>query len=208
MRIGIDTPTGKLLASAAVIAAAAAVAGLGTFGSFTSTTSASTVVSSGTVSISLGAVGAANRLSVAATGLVPTDTISRAVDLSSSASSQNLASITLTTTASPTSALDTNTTYGLQLAITKCTNAWTETGVSPAYSYTCSGSTSTVLASTPVIQSTAALSNLGALTAGTTDHLLVTMTLPAGTAGDNTLQGLTSTLTFAFTGTQRAGSAH
>ena len=98
----------KLLASAALLAAAAGAAGLGTFGSFTSTTSASESVSSGTVAIALGTAGtAANRLTVAATGVVPGDTIQRAVTLSNSGD-QALSAITLTTTATTTSLLDTD----------------------------------------------------------------------------------------------------
>ena len=49
-----------------------------------------------------------------------------------------------------------------------------------------------------------ALSNLASLTNGTTDHLRVTLTLPSG-AG-NTLQNQSSTISYAFTGTQRAAT--
>jgi spore coat-associated protein N len=42
------------------------------------------------------------------------------------------------------------------------------------------------------------------LTAGSTNNLRVTLTLPS-TAG-NTLQGLTSVISYAFTGTQRAAT--
>jgi hypothetical protein len=60
-----------------------------------------------------------------------------------------------------------------------------------------------VLASAPVIGSNVVLSNL-TLTAGATDHLRLTLTLPSG-AG-NTLQNRSSTITYAFTGTQRNGT--
>ncbi len=203
MHVGLSTVSGKILASVAVLGSAATVAGLGTFGSFTSTTSASATVSSGTVAIALGASGAANRLSVAATGLVPSDTIQRAVDLSNTGS-QNLASLTLTTTAPTSSLLDTSAAMGLQIKIDACSTAWTETGTSPAYVYTCGGTTSAVLATTPVIQTAATLTNLTTQTAGTTDHLKVTLTLPA--TADNTLQGQSSVISLAFTGTQRTGT--
>jgi hypothetical protein len=55
-----------------------------------------------------------------------------------------------------------------------------------------------------VIGSNLTLSNLGSTSAGATDHLRVTLTLPSG-AG-NTLQNLSSTITYAFTGTQRAAT--
>jgi predicted ribosomally synthesized peptide with SipW-like signal peptide len=194
----------KLLASAALVAAAAGAAGLGTFGSFTSTTSASQSVTAGTVVIGVGTAGTANnRLSVAATGVVPGDTIQRTVQLNNTGN-QNLASITLTTTASPSSLLDTDATNGLQLVIQKCSSTWTEAGTAPAYTYTCGGTTTTVLASRAVIGANIALSGLSAVTAGASDNLMATLTLPV--SAGNTFQGLASTVTFAFTGTQRAAT--
>jgi predicted ribosomally synthesized peptide with SipW-like signal peptide len=193
----------KLLATIAIIGAAASIAGLGTYATFTSTTSQSHTVSSGTVTIGLGATGAAtNRLNIGASGLAPGDTIQRSVDLIDSGS-LDLASITLTTTAAPSSLLDTDATNGLQMVIDKCSVAWTEAG--PPYTYTCGGTTSSVLASRAVIGSNLALSNLGATTHGVTDHLRVTLTLPSG-AG-NTLQNQSSTISYAFTGTQRAATS-
>ena len=41
-------------------------------------------------------------------------------------------------------------------------------------------------------------------TAGATDHLRITLTLPTG--ADNTLQGQSSVIGFTFNGTQRAGT--
>src|SRR5437870_3784538 len=147
----------KVLASLAVLAAAASVAGLGTFATFTSSTTATHTVSSGTVTIALGAVGAANRLTVNATGVAPGDTMQRAFDLSNTGSIDLTATPTLTTTASPSSLLDTDATNGLQMVIDKCSAAWTESG--PPYTYTCSGTTTSVLASRAVIGSAISLSN-------------------------------------------------
>jgi spore coat-associated protein N len=198
----------RLLGTFAVVGVTAAMAGLGTFATFTSSTSASHTISSGTVSIALGATGAStNRLTVGASNVVPGDTIQRTADLinNGGASADNLSSIVLTTTASPSSLLDTETTTGLQMVIEKCSVPWTEAGTAPAYTYTCSGTTSTVLASRPVIGASMALSNLSSLSTGATDHLRVTLTLPA--AAPNTLQGQTSTIAYNFVGTQRvAGS--
>jgi hypothetical protein len=195
----------KVLSSVAVVGTTATVAGLGTFGAFTSTTTASTPTSSGTVVIALGSAGsAANRLTVGATGLVPGDTVQRAFQLSNTGS-QALASISLTTTAAPSSLLDTDVTNGLQLLVQACSTAWTEGGTAPAYTYTCSGSTTTVLASRPVIGSNLALSGLASLAPGATDNLLATLAFP--TAAGNTFQGLSSTVSFAFTGVQRTASS-
>jgi spore coat-associated protein N len=194
----------KIVASIAVLGAAAGIAGLGTFATFTSTTSVSHTVSSGTVTIALGATGAStNRLNVNASAIAPGDTIQRSVDLINQGT-LDLASVTLTTTASPSSLLDTDATNGLQMAIDRCSAAWTESGSAPAYTYTCSGSTSTVLASRAVIGSGLSLANLSATTAGNTDHLRVTLTFPSG-AG-NSFQNQSSTISYAFTGTQRTAT--
>jgi spore coat-associated protein N len=187
----------KLTASLAVLGAAAAIAGFGTYATFTSSTSASHTIATGTLSLTSGPT---NRLGTGASAIAAGDTMQRAIDLNY-AGSVSFGSVTLTTSASPSSALDTNTTDGLQVAIDKCSVAWTESG--PPYTYTCSGSTSPVLASQPIIGSNVALSNL-TLTAGSTDHLRVTVTLPS-TAG-NTLQNLSSTIAYTFSGVQRAGT--
>ena len=195
----------KLLVSAALLGTAAAASGLGTFGSFTSATSASLNVSSGTVSIALGTPNtAANRFNVAASGLVPGDTVQRAVTLTNAAGNQALSSIVLTTSATTSSKLDTDTSLGLQLKIDSCSTAWTETGTAPAYSYSCSGTTKSVLATRPVIGSNLTLSNLSALAANNTDNLVATLTFPS--AADNTLQNQASVISFTFTGTQRAAT--
>jgi spore coat-associated protein N len=138
---------------------------------------------------------------------VPGDTIQRVVKLSNSGT-QALSAVSLTTTATASSALDTDVTNGLQMTIEKCSTSWTEAGSAPAYTYSCSGSgtISTVLASVPVIGSNLALNNLSALTAGNSDVLRVTLSFP--TAAGNTLQNASSTINFAFTGTQRTASAH
>ena len=201
-RDGGWSPTRKLLASVAVLGAAASIAGLGTFATFTSSTSASHTVASGTVTIGLGATGAStNRLNVDATAIAPGDTIQRSVDLIDQGT-LNLASVTLTTTATTSSVLDTDATNGLQMVIDKCSQAWTESG--PPYTYTCGGSTSSVLTSRPVIQSGVSLNNLSALTASATDHLRVTLTFPSG-AG-NSFQNKSSTIQYTFSGTQRTGT--
>lgn len=194
----------KLLLSLSVLGAAGSIAALGTFAQFTSSTSAAQSTGTGTVTVGLGASGtSANRLSVAATDMAPGDTVQRSVDLANSGSI-DLSGVTLTTTASPSSILDTDAANGLQLAVDRCSAAWTESASAP-YTYTCSGTISPVLASRPVIGANLALSNLGSLVAGATDHLRVTLTLPA--AADNSFQGKSSTITYTFTGVQRAATA-
>jgi spore coat-associated protein N len=192
----------KILAAALGLSAFTAVTQMGTFAQFTSTVSAGGTYSSGTVAIVLGNTGAAtNRLTVGASGLVPGDVMQRSVDLTNNSTAGQAA--TLTTTASPSSKLDQDATNGLQMVIDKCSVSWTESGAAP-YTYTCSGSTSAVLASRAVIGSNLTLSNL-ASGGGTTDHLRVTLTLPS--AADNTFQNLSSTISYQFSAAQRTAGA-
>jgi spore coat-associated protein N len=186
----------KFLLSLAALGAAASIAGLGTFATFTSSTSTSNTIASGTLSLTA----PFSRLGTGASPIAPGDTMQRAIDLSYSGTI-SFGSATLTTSASPSSLLDTDASNGLQIAIDKCSQAWTESG--PPYTYTCGGSTSTVLASRALMGSNIALTNL-TLTAGSTDHLRVTLTFPSG--ADNSFQNKSSTLSYTFTGSQRAGT--
>ena len=205
MRFFRDLSLGaKVAASFAVVGVASAVAGLGTFATFTSSTSASNSVATGTVVIALGATGAStNRLNINASTVAAGDTMQRSVDMSNTGTI-DLSGVTLTTTASPSSLLDSDGTDGLQMVIDKCSVAWTEAGSSPAFTYTCGGATTSVLSTRAVIGATMALSSLSSLTAGASDHLRVTLTLPS--LAGNTFQGLSSTVSYAFTGTQRTAT--
>lgn len=205
MSLRLTSTRAKVLASGALIAGAAAAAGLGTFGSFTSSTSASAQVASGSVAINVGdPTTAANRLSVAANNIVPGDTIQRAVTLSNTGTA-GLSGVTLTTAATTSSILNTDA-NGLQMQIDSCPSAWTEAGTAPAYTYTCTGATTVVLASRPVIGSNLDLGALNSLTAGKSDNLRVTLTFPA--AAGNDLQGQSSVIGFTFTGTQRGATSN
>lgn len=195
-----------LLLLTASTVAVGATATMRTSATFTAEAQVSqAAVSSSTLTLSVPGAGATNRLTLGASNIVPGDTMQRIVDLTNGGD-DDLSAIVLTTTAPTTSDLDTDATHGLQITIDKCSSAWTESGSSPAFTYTCDNpaTTSSVLASRAVIGSSLALSNLSALTAGSTDHLRVRLTLPA-TAG-NTFQGDTSAITYTFTGTQRAAT--
>lgn len=194
MGLSIKTTSGKILASVALVGTAAAVAGMGTYGAFTSTTSASQDVTAGTVTINLANPAALN---LAVAGLLPGDSVEKLVTLQNTGNSA-LNNVTLTTSTINPSLLTTNTTLGLQLKIESCSTAWTGT----AAPYTCTGSQS-VLPATAIIGDglAKALANLTSLTAGNSDFLKVTTSLPSG--ADNTFQGKTSTIKFDFTATQR-----
>jgi hypothetical protein len=192
----------KVLGSLGVVGAAAAVAGMGTFGTFTdSTAPLNASVTSGTLSLDLNAVNSTATLPMNATGFVPGDSISRSVDL---ANTGNLAfaGISMASTATTSSLLDTDKVNGLQLSIKSCPVNWTETVTNGVATYTCSGAT-TPIAGGPAVTS-ATLTGVASLNAGGTDHLVVTLTLPAG--ADNTFQGKTSALSVSFTGAQKTGT--
>jgi len=196
MRTRVFTRSKKVLLSIAALGAAASIAGLGTFATFTSSTSASHTISSGTLSLTA----PASRLGTGASTIAAGDTMQRMLDLSYSGSI-SFGSATLTTSATTSSGLDSDAIDGLRIAIDKCSQAWTESG--PPYTYTCGGSASSVLASRALIGSNIALSNLS-LTAGSTDHLRVTVSLPS--SAGNSLQNQSSTVSYTFTGVQRAGT--
>jgi len=192
----------KAIVTGGLLAITVAGVGGAAFAAFTGTSTASQSVSSGTVSLAgIGTNAAGNRLTVGATNIAPGDTIQRAVTVTNTGT-VDLASIVLTTTATTSSLLNTDATNGLQMAIDKCSVAWTESAI--PYTYTCSGTTTSVLASSPVIGTNLALSNL-TLTAAAANNLRVTVTLPS--AAGNTFQGLTSVVNYTFTGTQRAATA-
>jgi predicted ribosomally synthesized peptide with SipW-like signal peptide len=212
-----------VLTVAVVVAGTGAILG-GAFATFTDTTSAGPqTISSGKVVL---AVGPTNDSAIAATNIAPGDTIPREVDLNSTAATLNDATITLGISASPSSLLDTDQTNGLQVQVQTCSVAWTRVA-GPPPTYSCGGTTVTVLSSTPVktLESTpVSLTPLNSLTAGGQDYVVMTFTFPAGAPGNvalvptlcsgtagttsatENLEGCSSTLTYTFTATQRVGT--
>lgn len=211
------TFTKKALLSLGAVGVAASMAGLGTFATFNDSTSASQAIASGTVDVNLGTAGSAdNRLTIGASGLVPGDTVQRRAKVTN-AGSENLASVVLTTvdtTIDPDTVLTTDATNGLQMKIERCTGTvgWTESVTTP-YTYTCdavlagdnAGVRSAVLASRAVIGADLALSGMQSVTAGSTDDMVVTLSLP--TTADNDFQGKSATIEYTFAGTQRNGAS-
>lgn len=194
MGLSLKSTSSKVLASAALLAAAAGVAGMGTYGGFTTSTSASATVDSATVTLTGADSGTLN---VQASQIIPGDTVQRTLSLVNGGT-LDLAAISLTTTSSIPNILTSDVVNGLQVGIDKCPVAWTGTGAGP---YTCNSQGtpvqgSAVLAKRAVIGENIPLSSLTSTTAGKTDFLRVTLTLPA-TAG-NDFQGKNSSVNFAF----------
>jgi spore coat-associated protein N len=201
--------TRRLATGAVLLSSVVALATIGAGATFQDTVQDDISVTSGNVDIRLGTgannAAEANRFSVDATGLAAGDTIQRSFNVIN-AGTLNLADIALTTTATTSSALDTDATDGLQLKLDECSQPWTEAGIAPAYTYTCGGTANNDrIASRPVIGSDLALTGSAALTAGATAHYRLTMTLPS-TATQPTFSGKTSVIQYAFTATQRTAT--
>jgi predicted ribosomally synthesized peptide with SipW-like signal peptide len=197
--------TTKILASVVLVAGAASVAGMGTFGAFTSTTTATESVAAGKVVIGLDQH-ATLGTTVAASNLVPGDTVQRAVTLTRSAETEAFGSVKLTTTGSTANLLTSSISDGLQLAIDQCTGGtWTK---GAGNDLTCTnGTVTSILATSPVIGANrdlaAATTALNA--AAAKSELRVTLSLPA--TANNDFQGLSNAITFTFDATQRAAQS-
>lgn len=203
---GVSDMVAKLLLSIGLIGVTLGSLGSGAMASFTASSEVGQAATAGTVAFaSIGADGPGNRLSLPATDLAAGDTAQRAVDLTNDGSlDMDPGSVHLTTTAAVSSLLDTDPVDGLQLTVDRCPVPWTESGTAPASTYTCAGPVTVVMAPGPVIRTDEALVGLD-VTAGTPNHLRVTVGLP-DTAGDG-LQGLSSSIGYAFTGSQRPATA-
>ncbi len=192
---------GAALISSSVFAALTASASNTSGGSVTSGTLKLTQAASGVSGITGG-------FTTAITGMAPTDTVNRYVILSNPGT-LNSASMTLGASGSPSNALVTDGTKGLQVQIKQCSSAYPANG-------TCGGDEDIVLTTRSVASLTtpAALTlQSGALNSGATTYLKIAISLPASTEetinGDlpsGTIQGLTSSITWTFTQTQRAGT--
>lgn len=186
----------KFLASAAAVGAVAALFA-GTFGAFGNSTSASQKFETGSAGIDM----PYSTISAPISGLLPGDSTERVATLTNTGTS-NLESIKMTATPVTSSALTTDPTNGLQLAIDACNVPWrTVAGAADA----CDGSQWPVLASTPVATLTPGMPlNVASIAAGQTDHLRATFKLPD--TADSTFQNLAAETNFQFDGVQRAGT--
>lgn len=189
----------KLVASLGVLGGAVAVAGMGTFGTFTdSSTPLDTSVDTGTVSIELSAAAARATVPLLPGGLLPGDTYVMPLDLVNDGD-LDLAEVRAQTVATTSSALDTDLVRGLQVHLESCSQAWTVVGTG----YSCAGDVTDFYAG-PIVTDTA-LVGAATMTAGGVDHLLASVSFPAG-AG-NAFQGMTTELDLTFTAVQRDGAA-
>jgi hypothetical protein len=145
--------------------------------------------------------------------MAPGDTDNVYVDLNNTGSLASAAGMTLGVAGAPSNALTNGSVAGegLTVTATQCSVAWTlATGV-------CSGTTTSILPTTQVstLATPVALSNIPALVAATGQvaHVQVSLGLVATETSTNgnppaqTIQGLSTTLTYTFTEQQRTGVA-
>ena len=184
------------------------------FASLTATTSntSSQAISTNTLKLTHTASavsGLTGGFATAISGMAPGDVVNRFIELTNGGTmAGQTMTLALTDTASTT--LTSSSANGLQIQVFECATQWTTvTGL-------CSGAAGTsVMASTPAttLLTTPGTISLASLAAGTTSHLRVQITLPAGsevttngTLPAGTVQGVTSYLTWTFTETQRTAT--
>jgi len=201
-------PAWRPLAMATIGGAVLVTMGVGVWATLNAT--ASTVdpqtVTNGTLKLTMAAKGTGFTQNI--TNLAPGDTVNRYVDLTNSGTLDGQA-LTLKVTGTGTTALTTDTTRGLKLTITECVSGtWTTT------TGTCTG-TKTVLLADKAITDLNTATNLitGSITATDVRGLQVSVKLPDqtetttnGTLPTNTIQGLSTNLTYTFAETQRTAT--
>ena len=176
------------------------------YANFSATASYNQTIGSGTMTLALANESSATiAYNLAGSAIAPGDTMQRALLLTVGGTVATQ-SISVTATATTSSALDDGTANGLTFKVDACSQLWDETVSGGIPTYACAGSTTAVIASETV--ATLIGSGNANLTTGLNlsgaSHLKVTWTLPAG-AG-NTFQNLNSVVAVTFTTNQRAAT--
>ena len=216
----------RVLLTLGILALMATAVSAGTFALFTVTTAVpGELFSTGTLSMSASPASALATLS----NMVPGDSITGLETLTNSGTEDITAYqlVTTVTAGTPTNpnVLTSDATNGLRVWVQRCPTAYSGSGVSS----TCaSGAVDVVgtsaapvaIVNTFSLSSNAFCTTNGAVTAGVrtargttcdsnipsgVDHLKVRVSLP--TTADNTFEGLSTTLTFSFDGSQAAGAS-
>lgn len=206
-RFGRLTASGLLATSVGLLAAAGVYAGL------SATATGSESVTSGTLNLTLTGDGTSAGFSNFTPKMAPGDADNVYVNLNNTGTLASAAGMTLAVVGAPANALTNGSVAGegLTVTATQCSVAWTvATGV-------CSGTTTNILTTSQVsaLSTATALSNIPALIAATGQvahvrvglGLVATETSTNGVAPAQTVQGLTTNLTFTFTEQQRTGVA-
>lgn len=199
-----------VIVSAATIGGAALVSS-SVFASLTATaTNTAQSVQTGTLKLTQASstTPASGGITTAISLMAPGDTVNRYIDLVNGGTI-NSSGITLGLTDSAATALTTSGTAGLQVVVNACSIAWST--VTPGV---CSGTTTAMMTTKTALLLTGTPQTLSlpatTTTAGSTTNLQISLTLPAGsevtTNGvlpGGTVQGLSSSLVWTFTETER-----
>jgi spore coat-associated protein N len=179
----------RIFVTLVVLSAASFVVNQGTAASFTATVrSPNNTFSTGSLELTTSAGGSAL---FTLSGLVPGDVAVATIDLrnagSIDANTYTMATAANVPAGQTPSVLTSDATRGLQLAVDRCSVAWT--GPAP---YTCTGTATRNVVAGPIVQSSAAMGRT--LPAGTTDYLRIAVSLPE--AAGNALSSQSATVTF------------
>jgi hypothetical protein len=199
--------TAKILVVTTAIVGGGALVSSSVFASLTAVATASTSVTSGTLSLTDTATASSGGLVTAISAMAPGDVVNRYVDLKNGGT---LASDTTTVIITGSgNALTTDATNGLQVLIQSCPGTWVVgTGV-------CTGGSSTIVLAQTSANAllTAKTLTLPSYAANATTNLKISISLPAGTEvttngvfPSGTIQGLTATLAWTFTEQQRTAT--
>jgi spore coat-associated protein N len=197
-----------VIVSAATIGGAALVSS-SVFASLTATaTNPAQSVQTGTLKLTQvsSTSPASGGITTTISGMAPGDTVNRYIELTNGGT-LDAASMTLGLADSASTALTTNGTAGLQVVVNACTLAWSAAGV-------CTGTTTAMMSTKTALLMTGTPQTLalpaGATTAASITHLQISLSLPAGSEvtingvlPTGTVQGLTSSLVWTFTETER-----
>lgn len=199
--------TRRTIASIVILLLAVGAFIMGSSATFTDSTTANPTVHSGLVDFNISVPGSNNRLTVAATHMLPGDTAQRRIKLTN-VGNLPMAWVRLTTTATTSSILDTDATNGLQMKIDRCLGALGWRSSSAPYTYTCdqtiagdnAGTRSAVVAHRPIIGAALDLNAMNILATGGVDDLVVTINFPSWNG--NSWANKTSRILYTFDGVQ------
>jgi spore coat-associated protein N len=198
----------QLIGAIAFGTAALAVIGGGVYATLTATSSNTTAQTASSGVLSLTMTNNADGFVQPITNLAPGDVVNRFIKLTQGAD-LDAKDLKLSAAAASITKLTSDATNGLHVTVSQCATEWI------ASSNTCGTTPTTLLASTSVnsLLTTAASLISGAVAKSSVVYLRIAVTLPDqtettinGTAPLDTIQGLSSSLTWTFTDVQRTAT--
>lgn len=200
---------GRAITVGMLAAGVAAFAGAGVYAGLQANATGTAAVSSGTLSLTLGAESGSAGFPQTITNMAPGDVVNTYVDLTNGSSLAGK-DLNLTVTGTGSTLLTTSATKGLNVTINSCASAWT------VASGTCSGGATLLGTSADPVSTLSGTPNTlvaGAVTTSAVYHLQVQLTLPDqnetttnGSPPGSTIQGLSTTLTYTFNEAQRTAT--